>query len=253
VNIDNPNQAADHEGQKSTAKVLAELFRHREAGGLPEQGITKAATVAKAAKPEDVVAARDAASAQAKSKTTGGVTAHQSSKAKPSVIACYDSQHNLLGVVAPDDLTEIPAGSAVYDASGAVSGVIGKDGKVVALASGIEPVAKAINAMVTEATKVAKQLQAQRVAKSGHTPTGADAEAVLWAIGQRMNSRSVKKAGDSNATTHPLVAAALAYDKASPSGQAAIRKALGKCTPVSRKRAQVALRDAVYDTVGPRR
>ena len=95
MRIDNPDQAADHEGQKSTAKVLSELFRHREAGGLPEQGITKAATVAKAAKPEDVVAARDAASAQAKrALRTQAVPAALSPEEMRDLQAVFDSVSN---------------------------------------------------------------------------------------------------------------------------------------------------------------
>jgi hypothetical protein len=227
-----PTIAADAAGQRSTAAVLRELYMQRESIGLPSSGQPRG--VAKAAK--------------ATAPPTGAPPkAKQSSKARPSVVAVYDSAHNLIGVVDPDDLTAIPQGSATYNAQGACTGFVGADGKLVQLADGIDAVQKAVNVMVAQATTVAKQLQGHRVAK-GLAPTrraksGADALAVLTSLGNRVIAERVAKSGERSGL-NPLIAAAVAYHNATPAGKLAVRKALAKTTPESRKRARVAIYNA---------
>jgi hypothetical protein len=174
--------------------------------------------------------------------------AKRSRKPAPAVLPVYNKAGELIGVTDPDRLISIPAGSAVYDAQGRATGIVGADGKVTVLADGPEAVKKAVDAMIGQATRVAKQLEARKAQRPA--PASRDALAILTAWGQRVNMATVVKSQDSDATVHPLVAAALAYDKASPAGQASVRKALARCTPESRRRAQVALRNAVESTLG---
>jgi hypothetical protein len=181
----------------------------------------------------------------------------------PTLVAVYDSTGTLLGVVPQDRMVDVPAGSAVYDANGKATGIVDTAGKLTLLSDGPDAVAKVAKSIARQGAAVAKQLQAHRVAKGlAPTPTrrassGTDAVQVLTSLGMRMNAELVAKGmAPAMAATKPmppLISAALTYDSASPAGQAIIRKALARCTPESRRRAQVALRNAVESTVGPRK
>jgi hypothetical protein len=183
-------------------------------------------------------------------------------KTPPDLVAVYDSTGQLIGVVPQDRMVDVPAGSAVYDANGKATGIVGTDGKLTLLSDGPDAVAAVAKSIASQGAAVAKQLSAHRVAKGlAPTPTrrgtGADAVQVLTSLGMRMNAELVAKGMAAPISTTrpmpPLISAALTYDSASPAGQAIIRKALARCTPESRKRAQVALRNAVESTVGPRK
>lgn len=247
-------RTAKAQGKPGSAIAALSDYIVAKAAAMPTPDDAAAAALAAIPKPSAVVATRDAAAAKAKG-TTARPLAQQSKKAAPAVLPIYNHAGELIGVTDPSRLIDIPAGSAVYDAQGNATGFVDDKGHVTVLADGVEAVQKAVTAMVERGTRVAKSLQArqaQRVAK-GLAPSGRDALAVLTAIGQRVNMEAVVKSKDSNATTHPLIAAALLYDRATPAQQTIIRKALSKCTRESRHRATVALHNAVYDTVGPRR
>lgn len=174
----------------------------------------------------------------------------------PPLTACYNAAGQLIGVVPADRLVKVDPGSAVYDKDGKAVGIVGTDQKLTLLSDGPDAVAKVAKSIAAQGAAVAKQLQAHRIAK-GLPPKGADAVQVLTSLGLRMSAELVAKGmtGPTSTTRPmpPLISAALTYDAASPAGQAIIRKALARCTPESRKRAQVALRNAVESTVGPRK
>ena len=161
-------------------------------------------------------------------------------------MAVYDHNKVLVGVCDPDDLIDLPAGSVTYDATGAATGFVGTDGKLVRFADGAPAVKKAITTMVGEATAVAKQLRAHRVAKSqSRRPHSNNAFAYLIDLGTNCTRATVQKAkarGEAPVIDlPPLVAAACFYEESSAVVKAAIRARLGQCTPESQSAADLAL------------
>jgi hypothetical protein len=156
-------------------------------------------------------------------------------KPRPSVVAVYDQHKVLVGVVDPDALNTIPKGSATYDSTGAATGFVGVDGKLVLFADGGAAVKKAIDTMVGQATTVAKQLQAHRVANAPTQNPPLDAEAVIRALGTLAQRARVQK-GLRKVDADSLAVGTLALAKLPPAERAVVRAKLARTTAASRRR-----------------
>jgi hypothetical protein len=199
----------------------------------------------------DLLAAKRLGQTQSQASKAAGIT-HVSAlveqarimktKAAP-MVACYNKAGDLIAAVAPDDIVDIPAGSAVFDAQGVATGIVDGKGHITMLSQGpaaVAAVAKSLASQAIAATKGRKVVKAQT-----HRPQGTDAFSYLVNLGTncvRATVQKAKAAGEAPVEAMPpLIAAACFYEESSAAVKKAIRARLSQCAPESQSAARLAL------------